>query len=268
MAYEILSLTSYPVKSCAGVSCSTAELTARGFAGDRRWMVIEPGGRFVTGRSLPLLVRLQVETTDAGVVLRFGEQAIVVAAPSQTKIAVKIWQDSIEVYDAGEQAAQWLSTIFARDLRLVWQAPDQTRLLPEAKRLLATDEVSFADAYPLLLIGSASLDDLNRRLKKPVTMASFRPNIVVKTTEPYVEDTWREIEVGGLNIVLASQCSRCIFTTVDPVSGEVSVEKEPLATLRNYRRADSGKIMFGMNAITRSLGLIGEGMAVTINAKD
>jgi hypothetical protein len=126
------------------------------------------------------------------------------------------------------------------------------------------DEVSFADGYPLLLISEASLADLNTRLPRAVEMRRFRPNLVVDGEMPYAEDGWRRLRVGKVEFEGVKNCSRCIFTTIDPDSGEKHPDREPLRTLSTYRRRPQGGVFFGQNLIPRSRGVIRVGDPVTV----
>jgi uncharacterized protein YcbX len=128
----------------------------------------------------------------------------------------------------------------------------------------AGDQVSFADGFPLLLISEASLADLNSRLDAPVEMRRFRPNLVVDGNRPYAEDNWQRIRVGDVEFAGVKNCSRCVFTTIDPDSGVVHPDKEPLRTLSTYRRRPQGGVYFGQNLIPRSGGVIRVGDPVTV----
>lgn len=252
-------LLRYPVKSMAGADCAELEIERRGGVNDRRWMLVDDTWRFVTGRMLPSLVRCEASVMPGGLLLSLDGESLSVPTPTASAVArdVEIWRDRCPARDAGNAAADWLSQKFGRPLRLVYQADDQHRPLRSGKANRAGDEVSFADGYPLLLIGSASLAELNGRLAEPVGMANFRPNIVARTSEPFIEDGWQQIEISGVQFAVASRCSRCVFTTVDPRTGERRGDGEPLKSLRSYRRdADSGQIMFGVNLIPVDTGTV------------
>jgi hypothetical protein len=123
--------------------------------------------------------------------------------------------------------------------------------------------VAFADGFPLLLIGQASLDDLSARVGRPLEMLRFRPNLVIEGAEPYAEDGWKRIRIGTLEFRVAKGCSRCIMTTLDPQSGVRSADREPLATLQRYRQHD-GEVYFGQNLIADGVGLLALNMPVEI----
>lgn len=123
--------------------------------------------------------------------------------------------------------------------------------------------MAFADGFPLLLIGQASLDDLSQRVGQPLSMLRFRPNLVVTGSEAYAEDGWKRIRIGEVEFEVAKGCSRCILTTIDPQSGERNAQREPLATLKTYRERD-GDVYFGQNLLPRGVGELQVGMTVEV----
>ncbi|MEM8546953.1 MAG: MOSC N-terminal beta barrel domain-containing protein [Pseudomonadota bacterium] len=259
---HVTDIFTYPVKSMAPLEHGRIEVSRRGLAGDRRWMVTDDNYRFVTGRLLGALAATAAKITDDGaLVLGEGQDAVSVPVPgtSATIVEARVWRDTLALRDAGEPAARWLARRFGRPLRLVYQPSDIERLLPLEKAISAGDHVSLADAYPLLAIGTASLADLNRRLESPVTMRHFRPNIVLATDTAFVEDGLRQLSIGAVTFAVASPCSRCIFTTVDPQTGVKSRDGEPLQTLRSYRQGDDGQIYFGVNLVPLTTGVIEQG---------
>ncbi len=227
-------------------------------------MVVDESRRFVTGRTVPDLVRISASQNNGGLTLHFEGEALRVEEPSAAASKVVVWKDTVDARDAGDVAAMWLSEKLGRAVRLVFQSDSDHRLLPEEKCAQPGDEVSFADGYPVLLIGTASLDALNSALSVPVSMSHFRPNIVVETEVPYIEDAWSEVLLGDVPFSVSSQCTRCIFTTVDPTTGAVHPDKEPLKTLlRDRRRSSDGKPVFGVNLIPLGSGTVRVGDMVS-----
>ncbi|MEL6367603.1 MAG: MOSC N-terminal beta barrel domain-containing protein [Pseudomonadota bacterium] len=252
---KISALNLFPVKSTRANSVDRAEVSARGLVGDRRWMLVDESQRFVTGRTMPDLVRISTSQSGNGLTLQFEGEELRVEEPSAAASKVVVWRDTVDARDAGDIAATWLSERLGRAVRLVFQSDTDHRILSEDKCAQPGDEVSFADGYPVLLIGTASLDALNSALSVPVSMSHFRPNIVVETEVPYVEDTWSEVLLGEVAFAVSSQCTRCIFTTVDPATGVLHPDKEPLRTLlRERRRSSDGKPVFGVNLIPLGMG--------------
>jgi len=248
----------YPIKSTRGISLQQAQVQARGIEWDRRWMLVDSNAKFITARSFPRLA--MVSTAFAGETLR-------VSAPGREPLSlsledigpgdqlVDIWRDRCPGSVVSSQANAWFSDWLETDCRLV-RLSDQDQRLVDSAYGQPGDQVSLADGYPLLIIGEASLRDLNQRLQQPVSMARFRPNLVVSTDEPYIEDSWRHIRLGETEFELVKPCSRCVFTTIDPDTGKKHPTLEPLRTLGSYRRHPEGGVFFGQNAIPRRLGAL------------
>ncbi len=263
---EVTGAYRYPIKSCAGTDVSAFDIDARGPVGDRRWMLVNERGRFLTAREHPTLVTIRPVQRPGGLELSGPSlPPLSVSEPDldADAVPVTVWKDSTTAADAGDEAAAWFSGFLGQAVRLVFQRDNDRRDISGKTGAVAGDEVSFADGYPLLLIGTASLADLNARLARPVTMTHFRPNLVVRTEEPFIEDTWTSVTVGDLTFAAAKRCARCVLTTVDPDSGEKDPAGEPLKTLRAFRfdRPARG-IMFGMNLIPRKTGRIAVGAPV------
>ncbi len=266
---KLASIHIYPVKSARPIDLPASEVLPRGLPGDRRWMVVDENGRFVTARQQPRLA--MVETAFDGDVLRLrapGQEELTLplqpVAPQRTRVTV--WRDEVEAVLTGETADAWFSQWLGRPVRLVQMTDDIHRPVdPDYGR--PGDEVSFADGFPLLLIGEGSLDALNRRLARPVSMRRFRPNVVIAGAEPHAEDTWVRIRIGEVEFAGVKNCSRCVFTTVDPETGTRSADGEPLRTLGTYRQGEGG-IYFGQNLIPRSGGTIRVGDEVEVLERD
>lgn len=255
----------YPLKSGAALSPASAEVAARGLAHDRRWMIVDATDRFVTGRQVPALVRLRATPDADGVRLEHdAAPALHVScpAPGAARRTVTIWKDRVDAIDAGDEAAAWLGATLGRQVRLVHMDAAAVRPVNPA-RARAGDEVSFADAYPLLLVSQAALDALNARLATPLPMSRFRPNLVVTGSAPHAEDGWKRLRIGAVEFENIKPCVRCVFTTVDPARGEFDPGGEPLRTLKTYRRGPDG-ITFGTNLIARGRGMLRVGDPVEV----
>jgi uncharacterized protein YcbX len=278
---EVASLFIYPVKGLAGVECDRFDLDPHGPRYDREWMLVDPEGVFVSQREEPRLA-LVVPDVDvpAGVLrLRSGEGAPleVPLAPDdrtdRTRDSVRVWKDTQPALDEGDAAAAWLAARLGRPLRLVRVPPDHARAVPAV--FTATPATTrFTDAFPLLVIGEASLDALNARLDEPVGIRRFRPNIVTRGAAAHAEDRWRRIRIGGAEgpvLAFAKCCARCQVTTIDPDTAVIAPRGEPLRTLATYRtfdleRPDGRKehgVFFGANYVHEGPGAVGRGDAVT-----
>lgn len=257
----------YPLKSGRGEALQRSAVDGLGLHGDRRWMVVEAeNGRFITQRLLPQMSQLSaLYDTHGGLILSAPGRAqlsVALPDPEQNLRGVTVWRDNLRVPDAGDEAAAWLSDLLGRACRLV-QVPSARARQVDTAYAQPGDRVAFADGFPLLLIGQASLDDLAARVGRTLAMLRFRPNLVVAGSEAYAEDGWRRIRIGELEFEVAKGCSRCILTTVDPQTGERSADREPLATLKTYRERE-GQVYFGQNLLPRGVGELQVGMSVEV----
>lgn len=225
-------------------------------------MVVDKKGVMLTQRQISKMCLIQVELTDSGVVLTIDSMdSLFIATPSSSKkVTVKIWQDECQAYDAGEEAAKWLSMALSIECRLVYFPDDEFRQI-DLSYANKGEGTAFSDGFPILLISNASLNDLNARLANPITMQHFRPNLVVSGCNPFEEDNWKKIRIGNIVFRIVKPCSRCIIPNINI---ETAIrESEPIKTLSLYRKRDS-KIFFGQNIIADSLGGIDVGMSIEI----
>lgn len=262
---HLASLHLYPVKSCAGLDVASVVIEPRGPRHDRRWMVVDLAGRFITGRQLPRMVLIRAVADDDALRLEApGMPSLKVSVPGadSARLQVQVWKDSVDAALAGAQADAWLSQFLDQPVRLVHLDARSHRPVSPA-RGQAGDETSFADGLPLLLISQGSLDGLNARLADALPMSRFRPNLVVADSAPHVEDDWQRIRIGGIEFEVVDTCTRCVFTTVDAASGSFDASGEPLRTLKTYRRSPAG-IIFGVNMIARGYGVLRVGDAVEV----
>jgi uncharacterized protein YcbX len=249
------------VKSCGAIAHTAVDLEARGLAWDRRFMIVDETGRFLTQRERPRLALIRPALAEGSLRLDApGRPSLRIPLESgrPRPRRVQVWDDVCEAWDEGPQPAAWLGAYLGRPAHLVrmtddWERPVDPDHAPRPAR------TGFADAFPLLLVCESSLVELNRRLgaagKAPVTMDRFRPNVVLDGGEPFAEDGWRTVEVAGLILDLAKPCARCATTTVDQATGEVKDPAEPLATLATFRR-QGNEVWFGQNAVHRGPGTL------------
>ena len=264
---HLSALYRFPLKSGKGESLPQARLDKLGLEGDRRWMLVdEASGRFLTQRADPKMSQLSAlwNATGGLTLSAQGFEALDVAVPDpDTDLrGVTIWRDTLRVPDAGDAAADWLSRFVEKPVRLV-HVPLPRARTTEAGYGRDDDQVAFADGYPLLLIGQASLDDISHKVGRPLDMLRFRPNLVIEGSEAFAEDGWKRIRIGDVEFRVVKSCSRCILTTVDPHTGVRDEQREPLATLMTYRKQENGT-MFGQNLVNDGNGVLEVGMPVTI----
>lgn len=259
----------YPVKSCRGIALREASFDARGIVDDRSFLVVDADNGFVTQRSRPRMALIGAALARGTLTLTApGREPLTVGiAHAGVRRRVTIWRDTAEAVDQGDAAADWLSGWLNEPVRLVRMADDWARLVSGDYAVRPTDQTGFADGYPALLIGEASLAALNARLAgkgaPALPMNRFRPNIVVAGAPPFAEDGWKRIRAGGMIFDLVKPCARCEVTTTDQDTAERG--KEPLITLAEFRRID-GKVMFGQNVIHAGPGALRVGDRVEILA--
>ena len=272
MTTSILSLHTYPVKSCGGVTHTQVGVSPAGLAYDRQWAVIDDAGRLLTQRSHPRMALVQPALDETALFLNAPEMptlrvSLRKSEPHAPATPIRIGHSDTLGLDEGDTAGHWFSDCLGRSCRLYRVHPDASRLAapqrvaawrkrhPEAEGFPQNHSFGFADAFPFQIAGQASLDDLNTRLAAgghaPVGMNRFRPNIVIQGMRPYEEDYLGSLRVGELTFAVLSCCARCAMINVDPATGEAGFE--PLATLGGYRGFDAG-ILFAVNAVVAGSG--------------
>lgn len=238
----------YPIKSLGGIRLESAAVEPRGLAYDRRWMLADAQGTFLSQRKYPQMALLKTEITPDGLrVFKGGKPDLLVPYEPQTaeELRVTVWDDTCTAVAVSAKADRWFTEAVGFPCRLVYMPEKSIRQVDE-RYALADDYVSFADAYPFLLIGQASLDDLNSRLTEPMPMDRFRPNFVVSGAEPFGEDGWHGLRIGSSLFYSVKPCARCVLITIDQATAAKG--KEPLQTLAGYRSANN-KVYFGQNLL-------------------
>jgi uncharacterized protein YcbX len=253
----------YPLKGAAGIPVDEWALDSFGLMHDRRWMVVDGEGGFITQRSDAVLGQVRPSLEADSLVLQSaiaGECRVSLAPGGGAPVRVRVWSDEVDAVDCGDAAAAFMTRHLGREARIV-HMPDDTLRPVRSLDAHAGGRVSFADAFPLLIIGDGSLDELNRRLEEPVEMVRFRPNVVVSGTSPHEEDAWRSIRLGDVECDVVRPCARCVVPTIDPATGIAG--REPNRTLAEYRKWDR-RVWFGQNAIHCRPGTLVVGATVTI----
>lgn len=251
----------YPVKSCGGTSVEAWEVDDLGFKWDRRWMFVDRDGYFQTQRWNARLALVRPQLVDDGVLLSApGMPSVVAPRGGGETVRTEVWGDAVEAEGCGSETDRWASAFIGDGCRLLYLPLAAARPLAEVPASLG--HVGFADAFPFLLIGDASLADLNRRLDTPLPMNRFRPNLVVAGAEPYAEDGWRDFTIGEIPFTMTRPCVRCAIPTIDQDTAEMG--KEPNRTLATYRRVEKG-VIFGVNLVHRGTGRLGVGDEVSFS---
>jgi uncharacterized protein len=265
MAPSVSGIFIHPVKSCRARPVDRAVLDEYGLVGDRRFLVVDERGRFRTQRETPRLALLEAEVIGDRLSLSAPGMEPLSIPRSRSgagDVEVVVWRDTVLARDLGGDAANWLTLFLESPARLVAMAPGFQRAVRKPAAVTG-DAVAFADACPLLVIGEASLADLNARLASPLSMDRFRPGLVVRGAAPYAEDGWRRIRIGNVILRAAGPCARCVVTTTDQRT--LARTAEPLRTLASCRRGPAGEVWFGQNFIHETkTGTLEVGMAIEV----
>ena len=262
MALTIAGLWVYPLKGAAGIAVRDWPLDTFGVAHDRRWMVVDDSGKFVSQRSDAALGQVRTSLAEDALLLDSAAAGSLrlPLVQSGSNVRARVWADEVDAIDCGAEAAAFITRHLGRPARIVFMPDSTVRPAPQ-QYAPSGGRVSFADAFPLLIIGDGSLTELNGRLDTPISMLRFRPNVVVGGAAPHAEDSWRAIRLGSVECDVVRPCARCVVPTIDPDTGNGG--RVPTRTLAAYRRWD-GHIWFGQNAIHRSAGVLRAGDTVEI----
>jgi len=267
---KVTNLYIYPIKSTKGISLPQANIDELGLAFDRRFVISDNSGQFISARTEPSLCLVTTVLTEHGITL---------SAPSMPTLtlfyknfskqyqSVTVWGDEIAAQLCSTQANSWFSDYLQRPCQLLYFGQASTR-----EKELNSDnarKIAFADGYPLLIISQASINELNQRLvainQQTVSMAHFRPNIVVDNCLPFAEDGWQYIRIGDIDFKVSKPCERCLFTTINPKNGMKNTQQQPLITLKTYRQTSSGEVLFGQNLIPLTSGSIKQNDILTVS---
>lgn len=263
-ALSLASIHIHPVKSLGGFEVPQVRTTDRGLEHDRRWMLVDGTGRFLSQRVLPIMACLYCGPHAAGFRVTDVRGGRTIDLPwaidAGERIEAHVWDDAVNVICAPEAWSEWFSETLGQAIRLV-HMPDSTKRQVDPKYAHAI--LPLSDAFPCLVISQTSLDDLNTRLAKAVPMDRFRPNLVVAGGVPYQEDQWKVIDIGDLAFQVVKPCARCVIITTDQRTGARG--DEPLRTLATYRSAGN-KVLFGMNATFEGSGILRVGDKLRVGA--
>jgi MOSC domain-containing protein len=256
---KISQLWTYPIKSLPGISITESKLFSKGLEYDRNWMLVDSNNHFISQRKYPVMALISVAIEEYGLKVSFHQMPPLIIpwvcpdVEALEPIKVTVWSDECDALHINTAIDNWFSEVLGDDCQLVY-LPDESPRYVDKEYAHDDEQTRFSDGFPLLLISEASLDDLNSRLdsdqEKPLTMKNFRPNIVVSGCASYDEDNWREFSVKQAQFSVVKPCSRCVITTIDPLTGKKSLSREPLKTLSLYRKKDN-KVFFGQNVLVK-----------------
>ncbi|MCU0335676.1 MAG: MOSC domain-containing protein [Chitinophagaceae bacterium] len=260
--YQLSAIYIYPIKSLGGIALQQSWVLPKGLEHDRRWMLIDEQHQFITQRQWPQLSQfgMRQEADGSFVIVHQGDELLLPFTTEGPTISATVWDDVVQVKEVSQQHHAWFSARLGTSVRLV-HFPETNDRPVDSRYALHGEHTSLSDGYPILLIGEASLADLNNRLATPVDMRRFRPNLVFSGGAAFDEDDWRRFSIGEVALVAVKPCARCVLTTVNPDTGERG--KEPLATLSTYRRFDQ-KVLFGQNVLPITQGLLKVGTPISM----
>jgi len=242
----------YPIKSLGGFSVPSAVVEKRGLRYDRRWMLVDEQGTFLTQRDIPEMALLGTalepqhlvvfEKKNPASQVRIPLEPVLTDLPTQL---VEVWGDRCISKRLPPEISSWFSEVLGRKMHLVFM-PDTTERAADERYAPPGQVVSFADGFPFLIIGQASLDDLNSRLDLPLPMNRFRPNFVFTGGQAFEEDDWSDFWIGSVAFRGVKPCARCQIITTDQETAARAAE--PLKTLASFRQQNH-KILFGQNVV-------------------
>jgi uncharacterized protein YcbX len=261
MSFIVSEITIYPIKSLGGISLKEAIVEERGLQYDRRWVLADENNVFITQRQNEQMALIDVAIDEDGLVINHRlKRKVPLKIPFLPQTVeeqqITIWDDVVRGTRVSDEADVWFTSVLGKKCSLFYQPDGSIRLTDPKYSITKEEHTSFSDGYPILVIGQASLDNLNERLDEPVSMKRFRPNLVFMGGVAHVEDTWKYFTVGEAKLVGVKPCARCVLTTINPETAEKG--KEPLKTLTQYRNKNN-KILFGQNLLVVETGKIAVG---------
>ncbi len=269
MSLTLSEINIYPIKSLGGISLKESFAEPRGLKYDRRMMIVDEQGIFMTQRDFPQMALLKTKINNHELIVYHLLTQQSIALPltetdlnNSKKLKIKIWDDVCDAKSVSKIADEFFTDIIGIKCHLVFMPEDERRIVdPQRKYVSDLHIVSFADGYPFLIIGQSSLEELNKRLEKPVPMNRFRTNFVFTGGEAFEEDNWREFLIGDLKFKAVKPCARCVITTTDQETALRN--QEPLKTLSTFRKFGN-KVLFGMNLVAYSTGKLKVGDKITL----
>jgi uncharacterized protein len=259
----------YPVKSLGGIPLTSARVMEKGLLHDRRWMLVDEQGTFMTQRIYPQMALFRTAINgDTLTITKINPATAqppvsfsLTASPLGEQLHSKVWDDEVVVTEVSDKVSQWFTTQLGMRCRLV-SFPEKNPRPVNPGYSLNNEQVGLADAYPFMIIGQSSLNDLNARLQQALPMNRFRPNFVFTGGEPFEEDTWKNFTIGRNRFAGVKPCDRCVLTTVNQDTAEKGAE--PLLTLSKYRKRDN-KIYFGQNLVALDHTGVAVGDRIIVN---
>jgi uncharacterized protein YcbX len=261
---EVTRLFVHPVKSLGGIGVNEFAIDRFGPVWDRRWLVVDRQGQFITQRQQARMALVRAVLENGRVTLNAPQREPLTFSATDfadgDPVKVQVWRDQCDAVTGPAHFDQWLSDFLDVDCRLVFM-PESSRRPVNTDYAKAGETVGFADGFPLLLAAEESLSDLNSRMSIAIGMERFRPNLVVAGSAAFAEDGWKRIRVGTMEFRVAKPCSRCAIPTIDPATAQK--QPEVFKTLKAFRQRD-GEVYFGQNLLPVGAGSVRVGDRVVI----
>lgn len=265
MSVAVSNISIYPIKSGAPISLSNTWVDELGLSFDRRFVLADQQGQFITARTEHKICLIKASLIAKGLKLIAPDMPVLTIDYdkfNQQYQSVTVWKSEIQAQHCLTECDTWFSHYLGKSCHLYYFGEKSQRQVKNK-----TNQLAFADGYPVLLIGEASLADLNAKSQQTISMQQFRPNIVVTGCEAFDEDSWQQIRIGEVEFEIVKPCTRCTFTTINPNTAEPDKQREPLTTLKEYRQTAEGDIYFGQNLIPLNQGQINLDDPVTVLSK-
>lgn len=265
---HVTNIIVYPVKSSAAHRLKKSTVLPAGLRHDRRFVVVDTLGKVITGRENPKLLNILCDFDEENLILKalnFKDLTLKLEQTEKELADIRLFDNSLKASTIDHACDEWISGVLGQESKLLTISKSEPRTMKPSHGARDDDEVFFADSSPVHLVSQESVADLNSRLARHITFDRFRPNIVVKGALPYQEDYWTSIKINDCEFEVNRKCKRCVFTTIDPATGQKDPDQEPLRTLSGYRGVNGG-VAFGIYLIPRKTGSIHIGDEVRITS--
>lgn len=248
----------FPIKSLGPISVDEVAIEAAGLQGDRRFMLVDSHGHFITQRTRPDLTRFQLSMHPGGYEVTdqlSGNRKVLSSNPVLLdNLQVVLWDDTLNVKEVGEEWSDWFSELLQEPVRLVMQVAESPRIISEKYQTDGSNQSSFADSLPILMASDASYEKVEAVYGKLIDRQRFRANIILSESDAFAEDTWQEVSIASVFLSGAKPCARCQLVNVEPSTGEVD-KGGVLKALASFRQKDQ-KVYFGQQMVPIRLGKI------------
>ena len=130
MSLHLASIHVYPVKSLGGFATDTAQLTDRGLQHDRRWMLVDEQGKFLSQRELAAMACLHCSPADEGFRVHDLRDGASLQLPwsiaEGEKQRAQLWSATLPLLHGDPAWDAWFTTQLERPVRLVYM-PDASK---------------------------------------------------------------------------------------------------------------------------------------------